>query len=147
MIFSFLVLLFSLYFNNIKTTLLKIIVITILLAIARLLFLTLVVGMVGFFVIGIPILMCRQTNSTVEKRLKNRNYLPKTEENLKKAFISDLNTCIVNLSKKNYEDIEKDETDKMTVKIPLTEQMINIKLDSSYQEYDYNCYNRYVLCN
>lgn len=60
-----------------------IIIITILLAIARLLFLTLVVGMVGFFVIGIPILMCRQTNSAVEKRLKKRNYLPKTEDNLK----------------------------------------------------------------
>ena len=84
----FIVLFFAFLFVRIVGTKPKIIiaiiiVMTILLAIARLLLLSFVVGMVGFFVIGVPILMSRQTNSSVEKKLKKRQYLPKNEENLK----------------------------------------------------------------
>ncbi|MBO5385076.1 DNA recombination protein RmuC [bacterium] len=58
------------------------------------------------FILNLP----NNKNIIIDSKVILKNYIEyqqsDNDENLKKAFISDLNTCIVNLSKKNYEDIE-----------------------------------------
>ena len=58
------------------------------------------------FILNLP----NNKNIIIDSKVILKNYIEyqqsDNDESLKKAFISDLNTCIVNLSKKNYEDIE-----------------------------------------